>query len=191
MVIVGSLLMSSVAFAQTRTETADPVVIKFGFSTGILARHGESFDGTNTALGGWSTISVGRWGIDADFSRSRQLERRGEACLDRVCSRSAAGTEVETNVAMGIAALRHIRARGRTSPHMLIGIGAISRRSGYRFDDPALGGRDESTWWGWGPVAGLGLDVSRGRYVARAQYRWNFRVEDSIHQFRVGFGWGS
>lgn len=92
-VIVGSLLLSSVAFAQTRTETADPVVTKFGFSTGILARHGESFDGTNTALGGWSTISVGRWGIDADFSRSRQLERRGEACLDRTCSRSAAGTE--------------------------------------------------------------------------------------------------
>ena len=101
------------------------------------------------------------------------------------------GTALESTSAVGFAALRHIRTPGPVSPHFLFGWGAIRRQTSFRFDDTILGEQGESTWWGSGPLGGIGLDVPIGHFVARAQYRWNFRVEDSVHQFRIGFGWGS
>lgn len=183
-----ALLSGNSALAQP-SENAEHRRLKTGVLTGVYARHGESFDGANGALGAWATFLVEKWGIDVDFSRSRRLERSGFGCVDLSCTRSVPLREFEANSAIGVTAFRELRTAGHASPHFIIGYGAISRQTGHRFDDPALGEQPESAWWASGPVAGMGVDIVMGHVVARAQYRLNLRVEHSIHQFRIGFGW--
>jgi hypothetical protein len=177
------------ALAQPH-ETAEDVRLKAGVLTGIHVRRGESFGGSNGAMGGWVAIMAGKWGFDVDFSRSRRLERRGSKCVDLSCTKSVPGTGFERNAAIGIAAVREIDTSSRISPHFLFGLGSLSRKTAFRYEESALD--YEEMWWGPGPVAGTGVDIVIGQhYIVTAQYRLNFRVEDSIHQFRLGLDWAN
>lgn len=187
LVVMGMVFCASLVSAQS-PENPDGIRLKAGVTTGLYARHGESFDGANAGFGGWATVMVNKWGFDVDYSRSRRLEKLRSACVDLSCTRTTSRSDSETNSAIGVTALREIQPMGRTSAHFIVGFGTISRQTSHRFDDPALGGQTESTWWAPGPVAGVGVDLLMGHFVARAQYRLNFRVERSIHQFRIGLG---
>jgi hypothetical protein len=189
-VIVCVVLWEALTLAQPEEKHED-VRLKAGLTTGIYARRGESFEGTYGALGGWATVMLSRWGFDIDFSRGRRTQERGSTCIDRSCATIASGTSVERNSTIGITALRQIGTPGRAMPHLLVGFGTISRQTAYRFDDASLGSRSQSTSWAAGPVAGAGMDISANHYVVRVQYRVNFRVEHSIHQFQLGLGWAN
>ena len=189
LVIVCVMFWGTSASAQPE-ETPEDIRLKAGVVTGVYARHGESFDGSNGALGGWATIMVNKWGIDVDLSRSHRLERRGSKCIDQACTRTVPGAGFERNAAFGVAAVREIDTSSRATPHFLFGFGGFSRKAAYRYEESALD--YEEMWWGPGPVAGTGVDIVIGQhYIVRAQYRMNFRVEHSIHQFRLGVGWAN
>ena len=187
-VTMGIVFCASSVSAQS-PENPEGVRLKAGVTTGLYARLGESFDGANAGFGGWATVMVNKWGFDIDYSRSHRLETRRSACVDLSCRRTTSGRDSETNSAIGVTALREIQPMGRAAGHFMVGFGTISRQTSQRFDDPALGEQTESTWWAPGPVAGAGVDILMGHFVARAQYRLHFRVERSIHQFRIGLGW--
>jgi hypothetical protein len=148
------------ALAQPH-ETAEDVRLKAGVLTGIHVRRGESFGGSNGAMGGWVAIMAGKWGFDVDFSRSRRLERRGSKCVDLSCTKSVPGTGFERNAAIGIAAVREIDTSSRISPHFLFGLGSLSRKTAFRYEESAL---DPKKWWGPGPAGGTGVDIVIGQH---------------------------
>jgi opacity protein-like surface antigen len=160
-----------------------------GVHAGSFTRQGEGRDGTTGAYGGWMSIGAERFRLEVDLARSTTLRETGSACVDNYCTRTAAGTSFEREWTFGVAALWHFRTVEPVVPYVLVGLGEITSRYSYDFDDPTIPDK------GWRSiqgtcVGGAGLDFpTRSRFFGRVQYRLNFRsIEEMFHQFRVGAG---
>lgn len=210
LLLSGLLLVSSGAYGQSTTPPD-----RLSGSAGIYAGHLRSSE-TTASSGTWIDIAFVGWElgtIELDVSRSRTKARRGESCPYDDCSPRyrtgsdgkpelisdpakvvSPGLNSERYRAVSMAGLRAFGKSRHAAPHFLIGVARISRQVSFAYDDPAFGGQ---TWrrTGWGPFAGIGLDVFAYHFVVRIQYRLDpILVGEECfpvcnQQARVGVGW--
>ena len=188
MVLGGLLLASSSASAQSKTGESGSVNGSAGLFGGSLSVVDES----NAVYGGWFDIAFTGWelgDVEVDIFQSRRRQHRVESCPYADCSPRyesdaegkpklisdptkvpALATESQRLRRFSVALLRKFRTSQRAAPHFIVGVGRFSRELSFAFDNP---GFDERThkWRAWGPVAGVGLDVFAGRFIARLQYQ--------------------
>lgn len=182
--------------AQSQTSQAqDTSPGSAGVFVGALGRyHMEEgpFEGTNAAFGGWVDVGRGQWSTNIDASVSRRLRSLGKECVRTSCGETnvadlATGISSERSWIIGVSALRRFEMRDRPEVlHLVFGLGVISQRISFAFDNPAFGRKKSADTVGGG-VVGAGIDFPAGRFVARVQYRLNIGFL-SAQQFRVGIG---
>lgn len=161
-----------------------------GFHAAAHRREGEAWQHKNAkAFGGWFAVGSDRLRVDVDVSRGITLEESGEfnVCNVDFCGQSL-GTAFERNWSIGVAALWPFRVGEHVSPHLLAGVGTMTRQVMTRWNDPSIRDYDRS-WTRLGIIGGLGADFPlHGPVFARLQYRLDYAFGDMIHQARLSGG---